>query len=185
MLSAGLLEFGPALQSNLIAIPESADHQYIRKLDTGLGSGLYQVKAEGRGDIPAFGEILSMPEALQDVKVAGSAEEDDVFVYKKGQSFKVAWKSPSIENAGNISLLDIFADSATDKVQVHCIGYESDLGVPGGRYWDVPPSIMSQLPVTKDAQLFLGRAHVRQAKKDAFVVAFQGIRSYFQNMGIE
>jgi hypothetical protein len=185
-LSVGGIQFGQALQSVMLTPEEDEDHQYFKGLEPDFAPGLYQVLAEGNEGAPPFQELLSMPEALRDVRFNNLAFDDAALKLKKMDGLAFQWRTPSILHDLNILIAEIDVQTDTEVAQLFCMARETELATDSPTLeWRLPREKVAQLPVGKLARAYFTRIHSRTAKDPRTKITFQGVRSYINALVIE
>lgn len=195
LIDVGALSYGAALQNAFVPFQETSDHQYSANLPLGYPSGLYEIQAAGTGDIPAFGEILSIPETLQNVTANGVPFENAPLKIKRSETLSIQWRTPVAVNASSQLLLEIDTANDTQLITLHCGGYETDFFPASGASsaatlrWDIPATVLSGLVSVKTANIFFVRGHQRkpqgQVKTLPVAIQLQGLRTYFTQAEID
>lgn len=179
-VSVGRLFFGPALQSSLQVFFQDANSMYRLPLEPGLAPGAYQVAAEGGRVTEPFGEILSIPEALSDVRVNRVDIREPGVVLSRDQDLEIAWKMPTVLNDQNVILIDFEVQDDDNKATVHCVGREANLTRRASDVeWTIDRSLLADFPIGVTAQVHIVRAHLRRAAVRNSMVVFQGLRTAF------
>jgi hypothetical protein len=188
LISVGDLSFAPMSDTNFIPITQDQDNLYLRQLDSGLPPGMYSVKWTGSEAAPAVGisNAISLPDPLVQVQINGSRIEAGIPQINKTQPLHVAWKAPVFPNKASIMIVDVYADSANETIQVHCSGMETDFVPAAGTItWEIPASYLADFPSTNEGQIYFLRGHGRELQKPNLDVMFQGIRAYFSTVSIQ
>lgn len=186
LLSAGVVTFGAALQSGMLALDQDHLGRYKRRLDPRLASGIYQVKVEGSREVPAFSMNVSMPEAFQNVVFLTDPAARGPLNLPKGSSLKMGWKPPTQPNTNTIMIVDVYADLPNEIWRVRCATKESSLinGTPIV-LWSIDSQYLDKLPSTQSAQVNLMRAHILGASNEQLEVESQGLRVFLTPATIE
>lgn len=179
-LSVGRLFFGPALQTSLQVFFQDGASVYRLPLEPGLNPGAYQILAEGGRDAAGFSDVISIPEALSDVKVNSADVHEPGSVLKRSDDLALRWKAPTTVNDQNIIFIDFISRNDTSRGGIHCVGLEAALKQGGGEVeWTISKNLIAEFPVDVTAQLHVVRAHLRRSRAQNAEVQLQGLRTSF------
>jgi hypothetical protein len=186
LLSAGVITFGAALQTGQLALDQDSNGSYKRRLDPNVPAGIYQIKVGGSSEVPGFSMNVSMPEALQNVVfLIGDGSRSTVDI-KRDKPLNIGWKAPAVANTNTIMIADVYADTAHETWRVRCAAKESSMtGGAGILTWTIGSSLLSQLPTTNDAQVYLMRAHLFSAQGNNIDIQSQGMRIFLSEATID
>jgi hypothetical protein len=159
-------------------VPEDDQHNYVKKIDPGFAAGIYQVVAEGSRDVGQFSELLSVPEALGNVKGNGTTFGNSDVIVKRSEGLKLEWNTPSLLNDANIILVDVFAASETQIFHLGCgIAEKALLTGSATETWAVPADALAQLPATPQAEIRVTRGQEQKPRSGVFEGHLQGLRT--------
>lgn len=182
-LSVGNVFFGPVLQNDLKKLDKSSQNIYQGILDVGLPAGAFQILAEGEAGVSAFGEVLTLPEQLQWVRVNGVDFGEPIMEYQRGDDLEVSWREPLIENSENKVLIAFTARDDKETFAVTCTADESDImAVKSMKTFKIDASLLADAPKKAVVAMQLSRGHVLRPARKASVITLQGLRTFYSKM---
>jgi len=187
LISVGKLQCGPAGSSDLLTVSENSEHIYQRIMNTGIPTGLYQIRAKGSADAPAFGgNYLSVPEPLYQVQADGVGFEKGNILIERDKDLKLEWQMPAMPNDANKMIFMVEVKGFTHKHTLQCIADERDFYLNEATLlqWTISKEFFGKLPTSTDVDITFMRAHLGELKGNVSI-AFQGIRSWETDGAIE
>jgi hypothetical protein len=185
-VSVGAVGFGPALQTSLIELEASQNFVYSANLDPGVPAGAYVLAAGGTEEIPAFQELLSMPEEVRNLRIDGYEFGDPAWLMRRDEPTEFSWRAPSVPNEDNVIFVDVVARTDSQEFIVSCAGYESAMSKDKGFHdWTLGSGWLSDIPEEAQTTLFFIRAHLRKTVSDTSETRLQGLRTFFTVVELE
>ncbi len=182
-LSVGNVFFGPVLQNDLKKLDKSSQNVYQGILDVGLPAGAFQILAEGEAGVTAFGEVLTLPEQLQWVRVNGVDFGEPIMEYRRGDDLEVSWREPLIENSENKVLVAFTARDDKETFVTTCTADESDImAVKSMKTFKIDASLLRDTPKKAVVAVQLSRGHVLRPARKTSVITLQGLRTFYSKV---
>ncbi len=169
-LSVGEFYYGEAEGSNLERIGEEADKSYLEILPAPFGPGMKKFVAQGLGEVPAFGVTAPVPVELEGAQVNGLPLTDKTkLIISRSQPLAIEWATPVSIGEYNVMGLDIAVEAKGKKFGLECAIFEKEFaaGLAAAK-WNIPASVMSQLPVSGDVLVRVSRRHSFKFAPTAF-----------------
>lgn len=188
-IDAGVMTFNVDGQTGTSAFDEDGSSNYTREITSQIATDTYDVTAAGSSQIPAFTVKLSMPEVLGNVIFAASNEVNSVVVYSTAPLI-ITWNAPTIANANNLIIADVYSNTATTSVHLQCQIPEAQVPISttatSTLQWTIPVTYTGQLPTTNTAQIDLIRANVADySGSTTLSIETQGLRAQVQDATVD